>query len=66
MVTFGVSTAAVGALLGGAGIGLGFRTQQISQNFLAGFMLFFTRPISEGDWISVSSFDDGTVEKIGW
>lgn len=66
MVTFGVSTAAVGALLGGAGIGLGFGTQQISQNFLAGFMLFFTRPFSEGDWISVSSFDDGTVEKIGW
>ena len=31
MVTFGVSTAAVGALLGGAGIGIGFGMQQISQ-----------------------------------
>lgn len=65
MVTFGVSTAAVGALLGGAGIGIGFGTQQISQNFLSGFMLFFTRPFSEGDWISTSKLE-GTVELIGW
>ena len=65
MVTFGVSTAAVGALLGGAGIGLGFGAQQISQNFLSGFMLFFNRPFSEGDWISSSNLE-GTVERIGW
>ncbi len=65
MVTFGVSTAAVGALLGGAGIGLGFGAQQISQNFLSGFMLFFNRPFSEGDWISTASLE-GTVERIGW
>ena len=65
MVTFGVSTAAVGALLGGAGIGIGFGTQQISQNFLSGFMLFFNRPFSEGDWI-VTSKIEGTVERIGW
>tara|TARA_B100001250_G_scaffold405001_1_gene421772 strand:+ start:183 stop:1265 length:1083 start_codon:yes stop_codon:yes gene_type:complete len=65
MVTFGVSTAAVGALLGGAGIGIGFGTQQISQNFLSGFMLFFNRPFAEGDWIITSNIE-GTVERIGW
>jgi len=65
MVTFGVSTAAVGALLGGAGIGIGFGTQQISQNFLSGFMLFFNRPFAEGDWIITSKIE-GTVERIGW
>ena len=65
MVTFGVPTTAIGALLGGASIGIGFGTQQISQNFFSGFMLFFTRPFSEGDWISTSNLE-GTVERIGW
>ena len=65
MVTFGVSSTAVATLLGGAGIGIGFGTQQISQNFLSGFMLFFNRPFKEGDWISTNSME-GTVESIGW
>lgn len=65
MLVLGVSTTAVGALLGGAGIGIGFGTQQISQNFLSGLMLFFNRPFSEGDWINVSHYQ-GTVERIGW
>ena len=67
MVTFGVSTAAIGALLGGAGIGIGFGTQKISQNLLSGLMLFFNRPFSEGDWILMCNSEiEGTVEKIGW
>ena len=65
MIAFGVSATAVGAVLGGAGIGIGFGTQQISQNFLSGLMLFFNRPFAEGDWINVSSFQ-GVVERIGW
>ena len=47
MVAFGVSPTAVGAVLGGAGIGIGFGTQQISQNFLSALMLFFNRPFAE-------------------
>ena len=65
MIALGVSATAVGAVLGGAGIGIGFGTQQISQNFLSGLMLFFNRPFTEGDWINVSSFQ-GVVERIGW
>ena len=65
MVTFGISTTAVATLLGGAGIGIGFSTQQISQNFLTGFMLYFNRPFKEGDWISTDGLQ-GTVEQIGW
>ena len=65
MIAMGVSATAVGAVLGGAGIGIGFGTQQISQNFLSGLMLFFNRPFAEGDWIKVSTFE-GTVERIGW
>ena len=73
MVTFGVSTTAVATMLGGAGIGIGFGTQQISQNFLSGLMLYFTRPFSVGDWIQLpiwsgveTSTLQGTVERIGW
>ncbi|MGB1776621.1 MAG: mechanosensitive ion channel family protein [Synechococcus sp.] len=65
MVNFGVSTQAVATVLGGAGIGIGFGTQQISQNFLSGFMLFFNKPFKQGDWINASGLE-GTVEKIGW
>ena len=64
-IAMGLSPTAVGAALGGAGIGIGFGTQQISQNFLSGLMLFFNRPFAEGDWINVSTFQ-GTVERIGW
>ena len=65
MVTFGVPSGAIATMLGGAGIGISFATQQISQNFLSGFMLFFNRPFREGDWINADSLE-GTVESIGW
>ncbi|WP_186583643.1 mechanosensitive ion channel family protein [Synechococcus sp. MEDNS5] len=65
MVNFGIPSAAIATLLGGAGIGFTFATQQISQNFLSGFMLFFNRPFKEGDWINVDEMQ-GTVESIGW
>ena len=67
MSTFGVPATSLGALVGGAGIGIGFGTQKISQNIFAGFMLFFTRPFAEGDWICIkNSTIEGTVENIGW
>jgi MscS family membrane protein len=73
MVTFGVSTTAVATMLGGAGIGIGFGTQQVSQNFLSGLMLYFNRPFSVGDWIQLPIWSgletsrlQGTVERIGW
>ena len=65
MVNYGIPSAAIATLLGGAGIGLTFATQQVSQNFLSGFMLFFNRPFKEGDWINVDELQ-GTVESIGW
>ena len=65
MITFGVPATALAALGGGAGVGLAFGTQNISQNFFSGFMLFFNRPFREGDWISTNGME-GTVENIGW
>ena len=65
MLTFGIPATALAALAGGAGVGLAFGTQNISQNFFSGFMLFFNRPFKEGDWISTDGLE-GTVENIGW
>ena len=65
MITFGVPATALAALGGGAGVGLAFGTQNISQNFFSGFMLFFNRPFKQGDWISTNGME-GTVENIGW
>ena len=65
MLTFGIPATALAALAGGAGVGLAFGTQNISQNFFSGFMLFFNRPFKEGDWISTDGLE-GTVEHIGW
>ena len=42
MLTFGIPATALAALAGGAGVGLAFGTQNISQNFFSGFMLFFS------------------------
>ena len=67
MSTFGVPATSLGALVGGAGIGIGFGTKEIFQNIFAGFMLFFTRPFAEGDWILIKKLKiEGTVENIGW
>jgi MscS family membrane protein len=65
MIAFGIPVTALAALAGGAGVGLAFGTQNISQNFFSGFMLFFNRPFKEGDWISTDGMV-GTVEHIGW
>jgi MscS family membrane protein len=65
MITFGVPATALAAVGGGAGVGLAFGTQNISQNFFSGFMLFFNRPFKEGDWIRTDGME-GTVENIGW
>ena len=65
MLTLGVPVTALAALGGGAGVGLAFGTQNITQNFFSGFMLFFNRPFKEGDWISTNGME-GTVENIGW
>ena len=67
MSTFGVPATSLGALVGGAGIGIGFGTKEIFQNIFAGFMLFFTKPFVEGDWIFIRKLKiEGTVENIGW
>lgn len=62
-----VEPAAVWAV-GGAGVlGTSLAAKDIISNFFGGFMIFVTRPFSEGDWInSPDKSIEGVVERIGW
>ena len=46
------------------GLGIGFGVQNITNNFISGFIITLERPIQVGDFINVSDLV-GTVERIG-
>ncbi|NEP13678.1 MAG: mechanosensitive ion channel [Symploca sp. SIO2C1] len=46
------------------GLGIGFGVQNITNNFISGFIITLERPIQVGDFINVSNLV-GTVERIG-
>jgi small conductance mechanosensitive channel len=57
---------AVTSLLAGAGVlglALGFAFQEIAANFIAGFLIAFTKPYSVGDVIEVKNFQ-GRVDRM--
>lgn len=60
---FGVNTASIIALLGAAGLAIGFALKDTLSNIAAGIMLLFLRPFKSGDYISFGS-TVGTVEEI--
>ena len=51
----GMSPTSLGWLSGMFGIGFGFASQEVVQNFLGGIMIALLRPFSAGDKISVSN-----------
>ncbi|MDC7239537.1 MAG: mechanosensitive ion channel [Spirochaetales bacterium] len=59
----GIDLSALSVILGVLGIGLGFGLQGIVSNFFAGLIIISTRPIKEGDRVSVNGFD-GIVQNI--
>jgi len=62
---WGVSNmTALGASLGLAALGVGFASQQIIQNLMAGAMLAFDRRIILDDWIDISGTTDFVIARV--
>jgi small conductance mechanosensitive channel len=65
LARFGVQTASIIAVLGAAGLAVGLALQGTLQNIAAGIMLLLLRPVRAGEFVSLSSGSNGTVEEVG-
>ena len=59
----GVQTASVFAIMGAAGLAIGFALQGTLSNFAAGVMMILLRPIKVGDWVEVAG-ESGSVSEV--
>jgi len=65
VTVWGVSNlTALGASLGLAALGVGFASQQIIQNLMAGVMLAFDRRILLDDWIDITGTTDFAIARV--
>lgn len=62
--TFGVSTASLIALLGAAGVAVGFALKDTLGNIAAGIVILFLHPFGKGDFIECGSVL-GSVQEMG-
>lgn len=60
----GIDLSAFSMLAGAVGIGVGFGLQNVVNNFIAGIIILFERPIKIGDRIEINKIE-GTVKHIG-
>lgn len=64
---FGMGLAGLLAFSGASSFAVAFAAKDLLANFFGGFMVFYDRPFSVGDWISSPDKEiEGTVEHIGW
>lgn len=61
---FGIETTSLVAVLGAAGLAVGFALQGTLSNFAAGVMLLVFRPFKSGDFVDAAGIA-GTVQEIG-
>ena len=61
--TLGVDTTSLAALIGGAGVAIGFALRDSLSNFAAGVMLILLRPFNVGDFVQVGGVS-GSVSAI--
>lgn len=61
---FGINTTGLIAILGAAGVAVGFALKDTLSNIAAGIMILFLRPFRTGDYIECGS-TAGTVREIG-
>lgn len=62
----GVHLTAVWTTLGVGGIAVAMALQETLSNFFAGLYLLADRPIQVGDYVQLSSGEEGDVLRIGW
>jgi small-conductance mechanosensitive channel len=61
---FGINLTTLNVLAGAIGVGIGFGTQNIIQNWVSGLIVMFERPIRVGDRVQVTGVE-GDVTEIG-
>ncbi len=61
---FGIETTSLVAVLGAAGLAVGFALQGTLSNFAAGVMLLVFRPFQPGDFVDAAGIA-GTIQEIG-
>ncbi|MEN3794363.1 mechanosensitive ion channel domain-containing protein [Fulvimarina sp. MAC3] len=62
--TFGIQTTSIVAAVGAAGLAVGLALQGALSNMAAGVMIIIFRPFREGDFVSISNGEMGTVKEI--
>lgn len=64
IAAMGVDFTRITILAGAFGVGIGFGLQNVVQNFVAGLILLFERPVQVGDSVQIGDLQ-GSVRRIG-
>jgi potassium efflux system protein len=57
----GVNLSSLAVVIGALGIGIGFGLQNVVANYVAGLVIFFERPLKEGDRILVNGLEGDVI-----